>query len=81
MLLQSILRITTTSPIRAGDQVFVRYDEYSADSPLQARRQRLSYWFDKDCQCSRCRREESEQIPVRVDLDGHFPPVNAESGR
>lgn len=52
--------MTTIRDVQAGEQLFVRYDGYLENQPLQARRRRLKKWLDAECQCSRCVREEAE---------------------
>ena len=47
--------------IKNGEQLFVKYDGYTDGKPLAARRKRYWQWFDTDCQCTLCMREEAEE--------------------
>lgn len=42
----------------AGEQLFVEYDGFEHDKPVDQRRKRLTRWIDGPCMCSRCVREE-----------------------
>lgn len=45
----------------AGEQLFVEYDGFEHDKPVEERRERLTRWIDGPCMCSRCVREEQAQ--------------------
>jgi len=45
----------------AGEQLFVEYDGFEHDKPVDERRERLTRWIDGPCMCSRCVREEQAQ--------------------
>jgi hypothetical protein len=48
--------------IKKGEQLFVEYDGFMADQPLENRRKRMWRWLDGPCQCVRCVREERERM-------------------
>lgn len=53
----------------------VEYDSYMRDQPLEVRRKRLRKWFDADCQCERCLKEEAEleaakKLNAKGDIEG-----------
>ena len=51
--------------VAAGEQLFVEYDGFEHDKPVDERRKRLTRWIDGPCMCSRCVREEQAQrVPV-----------------
>jgi SET domain-containing protein len=51
--------------VRAGEQLFVEYDGFEHDKPVNERRQRLARWIDGLCMCSRCVREEQALLAMR----------------
>ena len=51
------LGIALQRDVKAGEQLFVFYDQYVEDQPLEARRDRMWRWLEDDCRCSRCVRE------------------------
>lgn len=50
----------------AGEQLFVEYDGFEHDKPVDERRKRLTRWIDGPCMCSRCVREEQAQRDAQV---------------
>jgi hypothetical protein len=46
----------------AGEQLFVEYDSYMSDQPLEIRRKRLWRWLEGPCCCVRCVREEKDRL-------------------
>lgn len=46
--------------VRRREQLFVRYDGFTHDLPVDERRERLRKWLDGPCQCERCAAEESQ---------------------
>lgn len=48
--------------VKKGEQFFVAYDGYISSLPLVERRKRLARWLNGPCQCSRCAREEREEM-------------------
>lgn len=44
--------------VAAGEQLFVEYDSYIHDEPVDERRRRLTKWIDGSCMCTRCVRED-----------------------
>ncbi|KAF7197054.1 hypothetical protein HII31_01479 [Pseudocercospora fuligena] len=66
------LEMTTTRRIHEGEQLFVEYDSFMNDKPLEERRRRLCRWLDGPCQCSRCAREEAELSRTASPLTSSF---------
>ncbi|EME87982.1 uncharacterized protein MYCFIDRAFT_75812 [Pseudocercospora fijiensis CIRAD86] len=66
------LEMTTKRRIREGEQLFVEYDSFMNDKPLEERRRRLYRWLDGPCQCSRCAREHSELSRTASPLTSSF---------
>lgn len=52
--------VSARRDIARGEQLFVCYDGFAADQPLEARRSRFWKWINGPCQCSKCLREEDE---------------------
>ncbi|KAL9534770.1 hypothetical protein SMMN14_01482 [Sphaerulina musiva] len=57
----STLHVVANTHVDKDEQVFVEYDQFQHEKPLRVRRKRLEDWFDADCQCTRCVREELEE--------------------
>ena len=53
--------------IKAGEQLFVQYNNFVSEEPLEVRRKAMERWLDGPCQCTRCVREEREQKAARAD--------------
>jgi hypothetical protein len=51
--------------VAAGEQLFVEYDGFEHDKPVDERRQRLVRWIDGPCMCSRCVREEQALLAMQ----------------
>lgn len=64
---KTTLMVTAMKDIKKGEQMFVMYDVYMAGQPLSVRRRRLRRWFDADCQCTLCLKEEAEEALQRAD--------------
>lgn len=64
----------------AGEQLFVEYDSYIHDEPVDERRRRLTKWIDGSCMCSRCVREDqalrSTDSGNRQIVNGHATDVS-----
>lgn len=58
------MKIRVNQDVKQGEQLFVDYDGFMEGSTLQARRKRLRKWLDEGCQCTKCRRQEAEQVAV-----------------
>ena len=55
------IRVTAGTDIEQGEQLFVDYNGFMRDQPLEVRRKHLWKWLDGPCRCSRCMREEKQQ--------------------
>jgi hypothetical protein len=64
------MTLRTTRNIKRGEQLFVMYDGYVRDTPIEARRKRLKKWLDADCLCTRCVREAAEAQRVDEKMQG-----------
>jgi hypothetical protein len=53
------IKLSAKRDIKAGEQLFVIYDQYLIQAPLIERRAAMSRWLDADCQCVKCVREEA----------------------
>lgn len=65
------IHVRVLRDVAAGEQLFVEYDSYAHEKPLEARRRHLAQWFER-CMCSRCAREEREEqgsLGTRADED------------
>ncbi|TKA83390.1 hypothetical protein B0A55_01007 [Friedmanniomyces simplex] len=56
------LTVSTQKEVKAGEQLLVVYDQYLEDDPARERRKRMWRWLDGDCRCTRCVREEEEEV-------------------
>ncbi|TKA31234.1 hypothetical protein B0A54_15289 [Friedmanniomyces endolithicus] len=65
------LGIALQRDVKAGEQLFVFYDQYVEDQSLEARRESMWRWLEDDCRCSRCVREaEIEAARSSVEWGG-----------
>ncbi|KAK0254437.1 hypothetical protein B0A54_13055 [Friedmanniomyces endolithicus] len=56
------LGIALQKDVKAGEQLFVFYDQYVEDQSLEKRRDRMWRWLEDDCRCSRCVREAAIEV-------------------
>ena len=56
------IKMKASRYIKKGEQLFVEYDGFVSLQPLEDRRKRLRRWIDGPCQCTRCVREEKDQL-------------------
>ncbi|KAM0720005.1 hypothetical protein Q7P37_004140 [Cladosporium fusiforme] len=59
------IHVRVSEDVAAGEQLFVEYDSYAHDYPLETRRKHLSHWIER-CMCSRCAREERDLEEARA---------------
>ncbi|KAK4634124.1 hypothetical protein CLAFUW4_01193 [Fulvia fulva] len=53
------MHMVTTQDVSKGEQLFVCYDGFMDEKPLNERRDRFWQWINGPCQCTRCVREEA----------------------
>jgi hypothetical protein len=58
--------LSISRDVVAGEQLFVEYDGFMHDSPLEDRRARLAKWIDGPCLCTRCVREERTALVLSL---------------
>ena len=61
------IKVTTKRDIKAGEQLYLEYDSFVRDKPVQQRRERLSRWIEGPCMCTRCVREEKAEAREPID--------------
>ncbi|EME49410.1 hypothetical protein DOTSEDRAFT_76727 [Dothistroma septosporum NZE10] len=54
------MHMVTTQDVSRGEQLFISYDGFMEDKPLEGRRKRFRRWINGPCQCTRCMREEAQ---------------------
>lgn len=56
-----VIRVEEPGGVREGEQLLLMYDGFMFGQPVGKRRRRLRKWFDGECQCVKCAREEAEE--------------------
>ena len=59
------ITIKAVRDLKEGEHLFVEYDGFMSDQPLEVRRKTMWRWLDGPCMCSRCVREAREQLEKR----------------